>query len=165
MKHTTTKIIALMTLAIALFASCASTQTPGLSKAEKKRLQAEKVRQALYDRHFTINVTSAHPTSFPPVNLTSPYSLEVRGDSVISYLPYYGRAYSVPYGGGKALNFSGKMSGFDLSRTKKEYNIKLAIENDEDKYLYYIDVFDNGHAFILVAPQNRTDILFYGEME
>ena len=154
-----------MTLAIALFASCASTQPPGLSKAEKKRLQAEKVRQALYDRHFTINVTSAHPTSFPPVNLTSPYSLEVRGDSVISYLPYYGRAYSVPYGGGKALNFSGKMSGFDLSRTKKEYNIKLAIENDEDKYLYYIDVFDNGHASILVAPQNRTDILFYGEME
>ena len=154
-----------MTLAIALFASCASTQTPGLSKAEMKRLQAEKVRQALYDRHFTINVTSAHPTSFPPVNLTSPYSLEVRGDSIISYLPYYGRAYSVPYGGGKALNFSGKMSGFDLSRTKKEYNIKLAIENDEDKYLYYIDVFDNGHASILVAPQNRTDILFYGEME
>lgn len=165
MNYTKSKFIVLMTLAAALLASCASTQDSGLSKAERKRLQAEKVRQALYDRQFTINVTSAHPTSFPPVNLTSPYSLEVRGDSVISYLPYYGRAYSVPYGGGKALNFSCKMSGYDISRSKKEYNIKMAIENEEDRYLYYIDVFDNGRASILVTSQNRTDILFYGDME
>ena len=165
MKHATFPSLLLMALLTVLFASCARTQNSGLSKAEMKRQRAENVRQALYDRQFTINVTSAHPTSFPPVNLTTPYSLEVRGDSVISYLPYYGRAYSVPYGGGKALNFSGKMNGYDISRSKKEYNIKMAIENEEDKYLYYIDVFDNGHASILVSCQNRTDILFYGEME
>ncbi len=33
------------------------------------------------------------------IPLTSLYSLEIRNDSVISYLPYYGRAYSIPYGG------------------------------------------------------------------
>lgn len=165
MKHLNCKFIVLMVLAGVLVTSCASTQNSGLSKAEIKRQKAEDVRQALYDRHFTINVTSAHPTSFPHVNLTSTYSLQVSGDSVISYLPYYGRAYSVPYGGGKALNFSAKMSGYDLSRSKKEYNIKMSIENEEDRYLYYIDVFDNGRASILVTSQNRTDILFYGDME
>ena len=62
-------------------------------------------------------------------------------------------------------HFSAKMSGYDLSRSKKEYNIKMSIENEEDRYLYYIDVFDNGRASILVTSQNRTDILFYGDME
>ena len=165
MKHATIKSMMLLVLAAVLFASCASTQGSGLSKAEMKRQKAEEVRQAIYDRQFTINVTSAHPTSFPSVNLTSPYSLEVHGDSVISYLPYYGRAYSLPYGGGKALNFSGKMSGYDISRSKREYNVTMSIENDEDRYVYYIDVFDNGRSSILVRSQNRTDILFYGDME
>lgn len=165
MKSLICKFIMLTVLTTMLVTSCASTQDSGLSKAELRRQKAEKVRQSLQDRQFTINVTSAHPSSFPPVNLTSPYSLEVRGDSVISYLPYYGRAYSLPYGGGKALNFSDKMNGYDLSRSKKEYNVRLTIENEEDRYLYYIDVFDNGRASILVTSQNRTDILFYGDME
>lgn len=165
MKHISGKYTALLILAATLVASCAGTQDTGLSKSEMKRLRAEKVRLSLQDRQFTINVTSAHPSTFPPVNLTSPYFFRVSGDSVISYLPYYGRAYSLPYGGGKALNFSGKMDGYELSRSKKEYNVKLAIENEEDRYLYYIDVFDNGHASILVTSQNRTNILFYGDME
>ena len=37
-------------------------------------------------------------------HLTSDYSLEIRNDSVYSYLPYFGVAYNVPYGGGKGLN-------------------------------------------------------------
>ena len=152
-------------LAIAFLFSCASTDPSGLSKAEKKQLQAEKVRQALLDRHYTINVTSAHPSKFAPVNLTSPYSLEVIGDSVVSYLPYFGRAYSIPYGGGKGLNFTGKVIGYETVRTKKEYNIKMGVDNEEEQFVYYIDVFDNGRATILVTTTNRTDILFYGEME
>jgi len=38
--------------------------------------------------------------------LTSPYSVEIRNDSIISHLPYYGRAYSIPYGGGDSSFFS-----------------------------------------------------------
>ena len=48
---------------------------------------------------FTIEVDRALPMGGRTVHLTTPYSLEMRGDSAISYLPYFGRAYSLPYGG------------------------------------------------------------------
>ena len=40
--------------------------------------------------------------------LTSDYSIEIRNDSVFSYLPYFGVAYNVPYGGGKGLIFNAR---------------------------------------------------------
>ena len=108
---------------------------------------------------------SAHPTGGAPINLSSPYSLKVNGDTVVSYLPFFGRAYSVPYGGGKGLNFTGKVISYETSRNKKEYNIKMGVDSDEDQYIYYIDVYENGRAVILVASKNRSNITFYGEMD
>ena len=91
--------------------------------------------------------------------------MKVNGDTVVSYLPFFGRAYSVPYGGGKGLNFTGKVISYETSRNKKEYNIKMGVDSDEDQYIYYIDVYENGRAVILVASKNRSNITFYGEMD
>ena len=83
---------------------------------------------------FTIEVDRALPMGGRTVHLTTPYSLEMRGDSAISYLPYFGRAYSLPYGGGDGMRFEESItdyqSTFDkrgplelnsLARTKRRY--------------------------------------------
>lgn len=75
-------------------------------EAEKAARKAALVEKALADRHYTIDVQMMYPQQGPARNVSGDYSLEVRGDTLISSLPYFGRAYLVPYGGGKGLNFS-----------------------------------------------------------
>ena len=81
-------------LVIAGQSLCAQT------KKEKREQKEKEVKELIESKRFTIDVNRAIPMGGRSLNLTSPYSLEMRGDSAISYLPYFGRAYSAPYGGG-----------------------------------------------------------------
>ena len=73
------------------------------TKKEKKEQKKEAVRQLIVSEDYKIDVNTAMPMRGRSIPLTSQYSLQIRNDSVFSYLPYYGRAYSVPYGGGSGL--------------------------------------------------------------
>lgn len=95
----------------------------------------------------------------------SGYSLVVRNDSLISALPYVGRAFSAPYGGGVGLNFSAPISSYNETTKKnglREINIK--VKNDEDSYSYRLQIFDNGSSSIDVQPIQRDPISFTGDM-
>ena len=70
------------------------------SKKEREEQKAKEIKEMIENGRFTIEVDRALPMGGRTVHLTTPYSLEMRGDSAISYLPYFGRAYSLPYGGG-----------------------------------------------------------------
>ena len=108
----------------------------------------------------------ALPARGRSVTLTSPYSVEIRNDSVISYLPYYGRAYSIPYGGGEGLNFKAPLTDYKLEWDKKETaKIKFSARSEEDKFDFIIDVFSNGSSSIFVNMQNRQSISFQGELD
>ena len=69
------------------------------TKKERKEQKAKEIKEMIDEQRFTIDVDRALPMGGRTVNLTTPYSFEMRGDSAISYLPYFGRAYSLPYGG------------------------------------------------------------------
>lgn len=84
----------------------------------------------------------------------------------MSYLPYFGRAYSVPYGGGKGLNFIGIMNYYEPRQGKKnEIIVEIGVENEEDTYVYSLSIFDNGNTDINVHSRNRELIMFSGVME
>ena len=67
------------------------------SKKEREEQKAKEMKEMIENGRFTIEVDRALPMGGRTVHLTTPYSLEMRGDSAISYLPYFGRAYSLPY--------------------------------------------------------------------
>ena len=89
------------------------------SKKEKREQKANEVKELIDSKRFTIDVNRAIPMGGRSLNLTSPYSLEMRGDSVISYLPYFGRAYSAPYGGGDGLRFEESITDYQSTFDKK----------------------------------------------
>lgn len=135
------------------------------SKQEKKEQKEQAVKTVMESGRFTIDVNRAIPMKGRSVNLTSPYSLELRGDSVVSYLPYFGQAYSVPYGGGKGLRFDAPISEYKLSYKKKGVaEIQFRARTDEDYYTFNISVFPTGSATIHVTPVNKQSITFYGEV-
>ncbi len=151
----------------ALLTACASYTINGqkVSKEEYSQWVAQKVKKGIESRRFVIDVRSMHPYRSHTRQLSSPYSLELRGDSVISYLPYIGQAWNIPYGGGKGLNFIGHLNGYDVHQIKSGlWQLVMEVENDEAKYLYLVEVFDNGSSSIDVRTQERDPISFYGEM-
>ena len=150
---------------MALMTACGTANTDSLSKAERKRIQEMKVKEMLDNRHFKIEVDMMHPHTYPARQLSSYYSVEVRNDSLISYLPYFGGVYQVPYGGGKGLNFEERIGNYSETQIKDKRHIEIEVKNDEDTYLYTLEVFDNGSSSIDVLARHRDRISYTGDME
>lgn len=135
------------------------------SRKEKKDQKAQEIKELIDSKRFTVDVNRAIPMGGRAVNLTSPYTLEMRGDSVISYLPYFGRAYSAPYGGGDGLRFEKSITDYQTSFNKKgTAQIQFRTRSDDDTYAFSVLVFSNGSATINVTPVNKQSITFYGEL-
>lgn len=107
------------------------------SRSEKKAQTERNVREAINADHYKINVDYMQPMKGRSRALTSDYSIEIRNDSVFSYLPYFGVAYNVPYGGGKGLIFNAPITGYRKESLKKgKTRIDFKTGNEEDKYEY-----------------------------
>lgn len=145
-----------------ILAGCATSEERAAQKAER----VKKVTAALNERHFKIAIAHMHPLKGPSKAVSYGYSVEVRNDSLISYLPYFGRAYNVPYGGGKGLNFSAPVESYqeEVGKNGKRH-IEIGLTNDEDSYLYTLDVFDNGSSSVSVSSRQREQISYTGDIE
>ena len=153
--------IIIIVLAAAL-AGCATTA----ERMEREARTAAQVSEALASRHYTINVLMMYPQRGRAVNLTTNYSVEVKGDSLISYLPYFGRAYNVPYGGGKGLNFIAPITGYQTETDRKGMTrVVLTTENEEDRYQYVLEVSSSGDSYIQVQSRQRDFIRYSGRMD
>ena len=128
------------------------------SKKEKKEQKKEAVKELIVSENYKIDVNTAMPMRGRSIPLTSLYSLEIRNDSVISYLPYYGRAYSIPYGGGNGLNFKAPLKEYNMKLDKKGNSvITFTARNPEDKFDFRVKVYSNGSTSIDVF-QGELDV-------
>lgn len=154
----------MMTVLVAIMLqACGSTD--GLTKAEREAAVTRQVQEGLDTRHYTIAVDWMKPLGGMARHVTSNYELKVNGDEVDSYLPYVGEAYRLPYGGGKGLNFKGKIEDYTITYpTSNRSHIEFRVTNDEDTYYFRIDVFNNGKSIIDIIAQERDAISFDGEM-
>lgn len=151
----------LILLALVMLYGCATTEERAARAAEK----AVKVKAALSERNYKISIARMYPMRGGSKTVSYGYTVEVRNDTLISYLPFMGRAYNIPYGGGKGLNFSERIESYQESQKKNgQYQIEIGVTNDEDTYLYIIGVFDNGSSSIEVLSRQRESISYSGEM-
>lgn len=135
------------------------------SKQERKEKKEKAVKEVVDSGRIKIDVDRAVPMAGRSINLTTPYSLEIHGDSILSHLPYFGRAYSAPYGGGEGLMF--KEVAAEKERTSKKKGrseIKFRVKTKEDIYTFRVEVYPNGSATINVTPVNKQSITFYGDV-
>ncbi len=138
---------------------------PTEAQEQKNDQTAQTIKKALDEHTYKIDVDYMTPMKGRSRALTTLYSLEVKNDSIFSYLPYVGEAYNVPYGGGKGLNFQAPISQYESKEGKKgATEIKLKTRNEEDSYTFRITVFTNGSTQIYVQPNNRQSISFSGKM-
>ena len=153
-------LLTIVVVAVMGLLSACSTMT-----AAERAQKALAVEKALASRRYVVDVRMIYPRRGRAVNVTN-YSLEVKGDTVVSYLPYFGRAYSIPYGGGKAFNFSAPISSYESARDEKgRTHVRLVTDNEEDVITFQLEIFDNGQATIYVQAREREPITYSGELE
>lgn len=167
MKYGRMKVI--KPLAICVFAGVLTTSCSTMTKAEREAQKAERiayVAKALDDRHYKIDIDMMHTRRIGSKMVTSDWSLEVKGDTLVSYLPYFGVAYVATYGQSTGLNFTAPIKTYDDSGFYKgKRTIRLQANSDEDVINYRIEVMDNGSTSIDVTPRKLEGISYSGNLE
>ena len=159
--------MACVLLATMVLNGCASSQ----EKAEKEAEQAAKVKAALAERHYKIVVNSMADLSRTDEQrspqLKSNFRLEVRNDSLISFLPQYGYNHILGEAGvgWRGLILHEPISSYQEELTKKgKRHIEISVEEEDDTLLFVIEVSDNGNSNISVRSRRRERISYSGYM-
>ena len=151
---------------VACLMACATSEEARMARKQQEALVAQHVEQALADRHYVIEVDRAYPQGRMAMrDLSTGYGLMVKGDSVFSRLPFFGRAYSVPYGGGMGLTFKAPIIAYSEQVKKKgEHLIQFETKNPEDYYVFVVRAYTNGSVTVSVTPRQRSNMQYSGKV-
>ena len=162
----------LISMAYALLAAmvlngCATSK----EKAARKTEQAAKVKAALTEKHYKIIVNSMADLSETDEKrspqLLSTYRLEVRNDSLITFLPHYGYNHILGEAGvgTRGLILYEPISSYQEELTKKsKRHIEISVEKEDDTLIFMIEVSANGNSNISVRSRRRERISYSGNL-
>lgn len=152
------------------FVITANAQQEELSRKERRELKQEQKREEiknlLDNRTFVFVPTHAMPLGGGSIYLNHSFDAEVKGDTLMSYLPFYGVAYRVEYGArNSAFDFTQPIEEFDLEKDNNGYRINLDVKNKMDYLSYSFQISELGSATLNITSTNRQAISFYGRIE
>jgi hypothetical protein len=149
------------TFVLVLFmTACSSTKTSTET--------INQITRKVESKDFTVTVHYANPLRMRQVILTSEYDLRIKNDSAFAYLPYFGVAYSAPYGSSEGgIKFAEPMTDYAIASNKKSngWDIHFKIKSKGDTYEIFMNIFNNGSALFSVTSQKRDMISFGGEIK
>ncbi|HCE59123.1 MAG TPA: hypothetical protein DER09_15145 [Prolixibacteraceae bacterium] len=133
-------------------------------KAELKRAKAEAIREIVKSKNFVFKAETVNPMNTRTKTLTSDFGIEVRNDTVFSYMPYYGNTYSRDYTTFKdsPMGFIQPVDTFTTKRTKKGYLVKIRVTNVHDVIDLNFHINLDGLATASASSINRQAISYTG---
>lgn len=142
----------------------------GFQPTDKKarRLQQEtEMKQLIESGRFKFVATSARSNLGTFNNLGVNYDMVFDSLKLKAYLPYYGRAYSVPYGGDGGVKFDLTAEKIEKSwnEKKKLFTIDTFVANTEDSYAINLTAGLSGYGDLKITFRNRQWISYYGRIE
>ena len=149
-------------VAILFMVSCGSLHNSQEKvTAEQKSAQ---IQDSIHARTFTVEFNYVNPMRMPPHYLTTAYTLRLCGDSLVSELPYFGRAYRAnPADNDRSpLSFSGRVREAKMVKGKNDYTITFKTKNGIELLEYTLNLFSNGQAYLSVSSSDREPISFNG---
>lgn len=116
------------------------------------------------DKDFVFEAQMVMPQRGITRQLTSNYFLQVSRDSLVSDLPYFGRAYSAPINPGEGgIRFTSTSFDYSLKDRKKGgWEVLIKPKDVKDVQQMLLSVFENGRASLQVISNNREAISFEG---
>jgi hypothetical protein len=135
-------------------------------KAEKKAQQIKEIRDIVTSKNFIFKAESVNQVNAGTKKLTSDFGIEVRNDSIFSYMPYYGNAYSRDYTSFKnsPMGFIQPMESYRQIRRKSGYAIDIKVKNQHDVIDLTFHISKTGITSVSASSINRQNITYTGEI-
>ncbi len=165
-----TKITCVLLISVG-FLCAASAQT---KKADRKAAKIAEISKMIADKSYVFKANFANPSrGMPARSLTSDYDLTVSRDTIVAYLPYFGRAYLADYNSSTegGIKFSGTHFDYKVTENKKG-NREVLITPKDSKISdpravqsLRLNITPDGYASLQVISYNRDPISFDGTIE
>jgi hypothetical protein len=121
------------------------------------------VQNFIKTKEFVFKAQTVLPMTGMSRQLTSEYDVRFLGDSVVAYLPYFGRAYSAGYGEGGGIDFTSTKFEYKVKERKKGgWDISIRPQDAKDVQSLNFTVSENGYASLQVTSNNRQPISYNG---
>lgn len=137
------------------------------TREEKRQEKFEETVHLIESMNFIFEADRAFPQGGASIDLTTNYGfLKVKKDSTaVGDLPFFGRAFSVDYGGSGGIEFTGAIEELDYSVNKEKKRISYSFKvKDDDYYQIHFDISYDGDASLNVVSQNRSSIRYNGDI-
>ncbi|WP_028786916.1 DUF4251 domain-containing protein [Terrimonas ferruginea] len=133
-----------------------------------QNMDAATVKRIVEGKNYVVQaqmVTSRYGPPTPGRSLTSDYDFTVTPDSIISYLPYFGRAYTAPTNpANSGIMFTSTQYDYTAKKSKKGWEITIRPKDNRDIQAVFLDISDSGNSQIRVNSYNRESISFSGTL-
>lgn len=144
----------------------AQEKTRRAIKEEQRVIKVNQITDLINSQNFVFYARFVEPPASRNINVEGEnYTVTYTPDLVESYLPYFGRAYSIGYGGDAGLKFKGKPESYTVEKKKKYYLISTTVKGDSDTFRLALSVYFEGSASLIVTSNNRITISYTGRID
>ena len=145
---------------------CGSLQAQN-SKAQKDSLKTAHISHLIDTTYFRFKAEWVLPMGGRNRYLTPDYyDLTVSRDTIVAYLPYFGRAYVAPMDPSQnGIQFTSKNFTYTTAPRKKGgWDISIKFKDAGDVQQMQLTVTEDGSASLSVTSVNRQSISFTGHI-
>lgn len=146
---------------------CLTAFEPQISrKAQREKERNEKrafIDSLIHSDRFVFIATRAFPQGWSSVDLTTNQNyIRFSPDTIESYMPFFGRAYAVEYGGGEGLKFKGAAVDYKVERKNTGYEVSTSVVTVSDNFRIFLKVSTEGSASLYLNSNQRSHISYDG---
>jgi len=156
-----TGLLRIMLIAVSMAVSVAPVAAQE-SKKQKKEKKEDAITALIQNQNYVFKAQNVMPMGGGTRQLTSEYDVRVTKDTVVSFLPYFGRAYGYvdPNNGG--IQFTSTNFTYTITDKKNGWDILIKPTDAKSVQQMSFSIFNNGSATLQVISNNRQPISFNG---
>ena len=126
-------------------------------------LDSTAVKNMIDSQNFIFIPRSVNPMNSRRRDLPPDYELSVSKDSLISYLPYFGRGYIAPVSPSD-VDFDFKSKNFTYTSTpaRRGWNVSIKVKDQTYFREMYLRIFENASASLTISGIDRSSISYEG---
>lgn len=129
-----------------------------------QKLDRNKVENMVTSKHFVFKPQTMIPTSGMVKQLTFDYDLRIMGDSISTYLPYFGRSYEpIAPGEEGGVNFNSSNFSYKVEPRKKGgWDIIILPKDTKDVRQLFFTISPDGFASLQIISNSKQAISYTG---
>ncbi len=160
----TSKVIVTLFAGLLALSNCTSTKMAG---NENSNMTVSSVKNMIDSQKFIFIAEMVNPLRGRNRQLTSRYDVTVQNDSLVSYLPYFGRAYTAPLNSSEAgIQFTSTNFSYHLTQLKNnKWEVVVKPNDVTSGPELRFTIFDNGSASLMVTSNSKDPISFTGHLK